>query len=76
MKTLIGVYHNSVREEFTVIVDLNEGDTIQTAFETAIEKLKHITADNVNSSDVSWYSAEMLRVNTTVTYTLVRLQKS
>ena len=70
MKTLIGVYYGNYGEEFTVIVNLNEEYTIQTAFENAIEKLEDITGDNVNSSDVSWYSAEKLNVGKTVTYTL------
>lgn len=70
MKTLIGVYYGNYGEEFTVVVNLNEEYTIQTAFENAIEKLEDITGDNVNSSDVSWYSAEKLNVGKTVTYTL------
>ena len=70
MKTLIGAYEGNYGEEFTAIVNLNEGDTFQIAMETAIEKLEDITGDNVNSSDVSWYSAEKLNVGKIVTYTL------
>lgn len=70
MKTLIGVYYGNYGEEFTVVVNLNGEDTIQTAFENAIDKLEDITGDNVNSSDVTWYSAEKLNVGKTVTYTL------
>lgn len=70
MKTLIGVYEGNYGEEFTAIVNLNEGDTFQIAMETAIEKLEDITGVNVNSSDVSWYSAEKLNVGKIVTYTL------
>lgn len=71
MKTLIGIYRNEYADVFTVIVNLNEADTTQTAFETAIQELKHLTGgDAVRSSNVSWYSAEMLNVCETVTYTL------